>query len=141
MTVIEKYIAYIKGIKRYSMRTVSIYEAVLYDYLSYASDGRDMDDSQLLSALNPSELRSYEVTLMDSRGMSPKTVGLHLSVMSGFCRFLMKEGLLKSNPVSLVSRPRIEKRVPEFYRMTSALQDSSSILCIRLASDVRNLSG
>ena len=136
MTVIEKYIAYIKGIKRYSMRTVSIYEAVLYDYLSYASDGRDMDDSQLLSALNPSELRSYEVTLMDSRGMSPKTVGLHLSVMSGFCRFLMKEGLLKSNPVSLVSRPRIEKRVPEFYRKDSMQEYFAATECFASRDDL-----
>ena len=39
--------------------------------------------------------------------------------MSGFCRFLIKEGALKSNPVRLVTRPRVEKRLPEFYREDS----------------------
>ena len=61
-------------------------------------------------------IRSYEVYLLDEKGESPKTVNLHLSVLSGFCRFLMKEGVLKSNPVRLVSRPKQEKRLPVFYR-------------------------
>ena len=61
-------------------------------------------------------VRNYEVFLMDERGESAKTVNLHLSVLSGFCKFLMKEGVLESNPVRLVSRPRQEKRLPVFYR-------------------------
>ena len=62
------------------------------------------------------QVRSYEVYLMDEKGESAKTVNLHLSVLSGFCRFLMKEGALESNPVRLVSRPKQEKRLPVFYR-------------------------
>ena len=76
-------------------------------------------DEVLLSALNPSEIRGYEVHLLDGVGVTPKTVNLHLSVLSGFCRFLVKEGLLKSNPVRLVHRPKVEKRLPEFYRQES----------------------
>ena len=76
-------------------------------------------DEVLLSALNPSEIRGYEVHLLDGVGVTPKTVNLHLSVLSGFCRFLVKEGLLKSNPGRLVHRPKVEKRLPEFYRQDS----------------------
>ncbi|MBQ9659979.1 MAG: tyrosine-type recombinase/integrase [Bacteroidales bacterium] len=61
-------------------------------------------------------VRSYEVHLLDEKGESAKTVGLHLSVLSGFCKFLMKQGLLECNPVRLVSRPKQEKRLPVFYR-------------------------
>ena len=61
-------------------------------------------------------IRNYEVYLMDEKGEGAKTVNLHLSVLSGFCKFLMKEGLLASNPVRLVSRPKQEKRLPVFYR-------------------------
>jgi integrase/recombinase XerC len=49
-------------------------------------------------------------------------VSLHLSVLSGFCKFLMKQGVLESNPVRLVSRPKQEKRLPVFYREES-MQD------------------
>ncbi|MCR5351422.1 MAG: tyrosine-type recombinase/integrase [Bacteroidales bacterium] len=67
-------------------------------------------------ALNVQMVRGYEVWLLDERRESAKTVALHLSVLSGFCKFLMKEGVLESNPVRLVSRPKQEKRLPVFYR-------------------------
>ena len=67
-------------------------------------------------AINVQTVRAYEVWLMDEKGEGAKTVNLHLSVLSGFCKFLMKEGVLESNPVRLVSRPKQEKRLPVFYR-------------------------
>ncbi len=76
----------------------------------------DVSDNQLVESLNPSEIRSYEVMLMDEEKLVPKTVRLHLSALSGFCRFLIKEGYLKSNPVRLVPRPKVEKRLPQFFR-------------------------
>ncbi|SKC37162.1 integrase/recombinase XerC [Bacteroidales bacterium WCE2004] len=66
--------------------------------------------------LNVQTVRAYEVYLLDERKEGAKTVNLHLSVLSGFCKFLMKEGALESNPVRLVSRPKQEKRLPVFYR-------------------------
>ncbi len=66
--------------------------------------------------LNVQTIRGYEVYLLDERKEGAKTVNLHLSVLSGFCKFLMKEGVLESNPVRLVSRPKQEKRLPVFYR-------------------------
>jgi len=60
-------------------------------------------------------IRSYEVFLMEERGMNPRTVNLHLSVLSGFCRFLMKRGVMASNPVHLVKKPAVQKRLPEFF--------------------------
>ena len=68
--------------------------------------------------LHVQQIRAYEVELLN-RGESPRTVHLHLSVLSGFCRFLMKEGLLAANPVRLVTRPKLKKRLPEFYREES----------------------
>ena len=66
--------------------------------------------------LNVQSIRSYEVYLLDEKKESARTVSLHLSVLSGFCRFLMKQGLLESNPVRLVARPKQEQRLPVFYR-------------------------
>ena len=110
------FIEYIRSVRRYSERTVQIYGLVLEDY---SQDRQVKDDDELIASLNPSELRSYEVNLLDDRKLSPKTVNLHLSVLSRFCDYLIKVGRLSSNPVSLVSRPKIMKRVPEFYRLES----------------------
>ena len=39
--------------------------------------------------------------------------------MSGFCQWLIKAGLLNSNPVKLIPRPKIAKRLPVFYKKDS----------------------
>ncbi len=118
MTIITKYIAYITTIRRYSPRTVAIYTDALNNYLRIIHKAESVDDTVILASLNPSEIRQYEVALMED-GLSAKTVGLHLSALSSFCRYLMKEGKLKSNPVSLVTKPKVEKRLPVYFRKQS----------------------
>ncbi|MBO5815974.1 MAG: tyrosine-type recombinase/integrase [Bacteroidales bacterium] len=115
MSLITKYLAYIRDIRRYSPRTVSIYSDVLKNYLRIIHSDEAVDDDTLLASLNRSEIRQYEVALMEE-GLSARTVGLHLSALSSFCRYLMKEGLLKSNPVKLVAKPKVEKRLPVYFR-------------------------
>ena len=114
MDLSDKYIVYIRDIRRYSPRTVQIYEAALRDFVSSVHEGT-VSDEDLISSMNVSEIRSYEVTMLE-KGLSAKTVKLHLSAISSFCRFLMKNGHLKSNPVRTVVKPKVEKRLPVFFR-------------------------
>ena len=101
MTV-ERYIAYIRDVRRYSPRTQELYRKALEDFEAWGGD------------LIPSRLREYEAHLME-RGLKPRTVHLHMSALSGYCNFLMKEGVLSSNPVRGIKRPKMEKRLPEYY--------------------------
>ena len=117
MDLIDKYIHYVRDIRRYSPRTVAIYEEVLLAFSTYIlSDVQNPVNEDLLLSLTPSQIRQYEVYMLDDKDNKARTVNQHLSVLSGFCGYLMKEGLLKSNPVRLVHRPKVEKRLPEFYR-------------------------
>ena len=121
MSVIAKYIGYIRDIRRYSRRTVALYGDVLADFVRCAGDGRDMTDQEIVAAMRVPVLRDYVVDMVE-RELSAKTVSLHMSVLSGFCRYLMMNDLLASNPVKLVSKPKIEKRLPVFYRK-EAMED------------------
>ena len=116
MNIVNQYIDYIRHVRRYSVRTVEIYTKVVMDYAAFCAVE---DDDNLIAALNVSEIRSYEVYLIDKCKMTSKTVNQHLSALSGFCVFLIKRGRLESNPVSLVSRPKNEKRLPQFYTQES----------------------
>lgn len=118
MNIVSRYIIYIRNIRRYSERTAQIYEEVLRNFVAYACDGdTSPSDRDILENLIPSRIRSYEVSMLDSDPpKTPRTVNLHLSVLSGFCRFLIKEGCLESNPVKLVARPKTGSRLPVFYK-------------------------
>lgn len=113
--MIDSFINYIKSVKRYSPRTCDVYRKVLEDYRDFFSD----DVPDIVGALTPQLIRSYEVHLLDGNKDDARTVNLHLSVLSSFCKYLMKQGLLESNPVHGVSRPKMEKRLPVFYREDS----------------------
>lgn len=122
----SEYIEYLRTQRRYSRRTCEIYSAVLDEYMKVSGCP---SEEKLPDYMSFQLVRSYEVYLMDEekgaekekpknkkRKMSPRTVSLHLSVLSGYCRFLMKQGVLKSNPVRLVRRPRQQKRLPSFLK-------------------------
>ena len=109
--MIDAYLTYIRDIRRYSPRTQDIYRDVLEDFSHFC-------DGEVVASLTPSMLRRYEADCM-GRGMKPRTVHQHMSVLSSFCRFLMQKGVIKSNPARGVKRPKMEKRLPEFYQEKS----------------------
>ena len=103
--MIDRYIAYIRDVRRYSPRTQELYADALHRFAEWC--GMEMD-------LIPSRIREYEGQLIEE-GMKPRTVHLHMSALSGYCAFLMKEGVLTANPVRGVKRPKMEKRLPEYF--------------------------
>lgn len=105
--MLNKFIYHIKTIRRYSERTCQIYREVLEDYIKFAG-GDQVPNAQLV--------RSYEIHLLDEKKIGARTVSQHLSVLSAYSKFLIREGLLDNNPIRLVSRPKVEKRLPQFYR-------------------------
>lgn len=126
--MIEKFLTYLASLRRYSPKTIENYRMVLEEYFAFqdagdqgAAAGRlpgDVTGVEPPSKVNIAyqQIRNYEVFLLDEKGEKAATVNLHLSVLSSYCKFLMKEGVLKNNPVHLVRRPKQEKRLPLFYR-------------------------
>ena len=114
----DEFIDYIRTVRRYSSRTQAIYHEVLDGFATQALKGETTDEA-LLAALKPPVIRNYEVFLLDERKEDPRTVNLHLSVLSSFCKYLIHRELITSNPVRLISRPKTSKRLPAFYREES----------------------
>ena len=113
--LIDEFIGYISGIKRFSERTQQGYRAVMEDFSDFLQ--READDNKtIIDGMTSQVIRGYEVYLLKERGLSARSVGLHLSVLSSFAKYLMKKELLSANPVRTVSRPKVPKRLPEFYR-------------------------
>lgn len=110
MSLIDAYIDYIGRQKRYSERTCQVYSAVLKEFCDFYKD------ENLLEMLQLQTLRAYQVHLLEERKLNARSVNLHISVLSGFCSYLLRQGHIKSNPVKLLTRPRQAKRLPVFYK-------------------------
>ena len=112
--MIHEYIAYLRDVRRYSPRTQTLYQEALTEFCEWSGDTLDPLGLGMTKNLIPSRIREYEAHLIE-KGLKPRTVHLHMSALSGYCNYLIKQGKLKSNPVRGVKRPKMEKRLPEYY--------------------------
>lgn len=120
----DDFIDYIRGVKRYSERTCSIYGDILRAYCSFLSDlgdGRQADDAMLVSGLTGDNISRYLTSLSD-RQMSPRTRCQHISALSSFCRYLLGRDIIKDNPAARIRRPAGKNSLPVFYRQKSLEQ-------------------
>lgn len=115
MTEIDKYLSYVSTERRYSARTVEIYADILERY----RDWTGLPAEDIIKALTLGDIREYQTMLSDRKKLGPATVSQHLSVLSGFCQWLVRQEILESNPVKLAGRPKLPKRLPSFYREAS----------------------
>lgn len=115
----DGFLAYISGVKRYSPRTCTIYSDVLKEFVGFISEDDGSRVTDIETRLTVNTIRDYEFYLSETRKLNERTVSQHLSVLSSFCRWMMGQGRLKSNPVKLVSRPKCSKRLPVFFRKDS----------------------
>lgn len=107
----EQFIDYLRVGKRYSDRTLSLYDQAVAGFFDFASEQQGEEDVRLLT---PQTLRGYISFSMDN-GIGPRTMNLRLSALSTFCNYLVKKGLIDSNPVSRLPRPKCGKPLPSFY--------------------------
>ena len=108
MTRIDDFLKYLQAEKRYAVHTVKAYKNDLNQFHAFCqdSDREGMD-------LNYRTIRSWVVFLMDS-GYSSRTVHRKLTSLSTYCKYLIKEGVIDSNPLDRVLKPKLKKRVPAF---------------------------
>ena len=123
----DTYIQYLRVQKRYSVRTQELYADVLQRYYLYIYGAEDVStldefvakevvngDFSLPELLAPGNIRGYLAKCMED-GLQARTVNLHLSALSGYCRWLLLRGELENNPARIVARPKEKSRLPHFY--------------------------
>ena len=111
MSNLRLFIQYLSEQKRYAARTSAIYKEALEAFLVFAEYPQDGAGSETAT---PPIVRGYVAWMMEE-GRSPRTVQLHLSAISSYYRFLIKQGLCSANPATLLTRPKAERAIPDFY--------------------------
>ncbi len=110
----DSFINHISAIKRYSPRTVQLYSDALNSFYEYILGDGSASSQDEIDVLTPLNIRGFVAELME-KGLSARSVNLQLSAMSSYCSYLMKMGMIQSNPVSKITRPKESRKLPEFY--------------------------
>jgi len=116
----DRFLEYIIVQKRYSERTAALYRSALDSFCAFAlpESAGAVDDVRWREILVPNLIRGYIAQGLEE-GRSPRTMNLHLSALSSFCTWLVKNGFLESNPVRKVYRPKEDRPLPQFYTQAS----------------------
>lgn len=103
---IEKFLRYLEIEKNYSAHTLLNYKLDLEDFQRFLA-GAEIKGVDYLG------LRKYLAALKE-KNLSNRSIGRKLSSLRSFFRFLTREGYLKTNPITSLSSPKQEKRLPKF---------------------------
>ena len=102
---ITNFYQYLEG-KNYSLNTISSYRKDLEQFKGYCKnvDIKDIDYNFI---------RKYLRFLYDKK-YSAKSVSRHISSLKSFFKFLTLTNVIETNPMTLISNPKIEKRLPNY---------------------------
>ncbi|OCX54586.1 integrase [Mucilaginibacter sp. PPCGB 2223] len=136
--VLERFIRYLQFEKRFSPHTVTAYQNDLKQFFTHtaASGQRDLaaDEVKLktellfenIAAVTYSDIREWIVELMNEE-TTAKTINRKIASLRTFFKFLMREGIISTNPASKIQAPKVPKRLPvvvEEDKVVNLLQSS-----------------
>ncbi len=102
----DKFLSYLKFEKRYSEHTIVAYEREIQNFWDFLEmEGVTFDE------VDYRFLRFYFSNLKE-KGMEATSVNRAISSLKSFYKFLMREGIIKQNPITLIKSLKTAKKLP-----------------------------
>jgi len=111
----ESFLQYIQSEKRYSQHTVRSYRDDLDQYFLWLTS---QDISFNAIEATSAEIRGWVVSLVES-GYSPVSVHRKASTLRAYYKYLLRQGVIRVNPMDKVVLPKVAKRLPVFVEEDS----------------------
>ena len=109
---IEQFLQYILASRGLSPRTAEIYGGALRDLAAYCAQ----TDCELTWENLPTDMvRRWMASRMEG-GVKPRTVRPELAAVRSFYRYLLREGIVKVDPVYNLMPPKASKPLPTFLK-------------------------
>jgi tyrosine recombinase XerC len=102
----DEFLDYLGSGKNYSPRTLRSYRQALSQFRAFLP-GKAWEN------LTADDFRAYLLDLM-KRDLSRATIRLSFAALRSFYNHLSERNLIASNPLKLVSLPKLEKKLPQF---------------------------
>jgi integrase/recombinase XerC len=106
---LSKFITYLIAEKNASPYTIKNYRHEIRQFLDFLEEqGIDSWDG-----VDRYVLRRY-LAWLQAEGYVKASIARRISEMRSFCRYLVREGILDTNPIRVISSPKIPKRLPDY---------------------------
>lgn len=130
---VGQFLLHLEKERRLSPRTVRNYAQAVRAFASWLKEqGWNGDFGQV----RPATVRRYLLSAQD-KGWDRRTIRLHFSGLQTFYKYLRRQGLVESNPLTGQPLPKLEKKLPKFLTESQIrkLLDSPTRLLKREAID------
>jgi integrase/recombinase XerC len=107
---IKDFLQHISIGKHYSQHTVTAYKNDLNSFFDFVRETFEISD---VKQINRDIIRSWIVELIEA-GKSNATINRKLSTLKSYFNFLLKKGMIKSNPVKNINSLKTPSRLPAF---------------------------
>lgn len=125
MTIVEKYIDYLRYEKNYSSHTEISYSTDLIQFKDYVEINYPGLD---LNSIDGDVIRAWIMSLMESK-ISARSVNRKLSSLKSFYRYLQRIGDISISPLKKVSGPKVKKPIPSFVNYNDMEKVLDTDLC------------
>lgn len=106
----NSFLEYLQYEKRFSNHTVLAYSNDLAQFSEYLHKTYEIQE---LQDINHTLIRSWVVSMMDQK-MSPRSVNRKITTLKTFYKFLLRQQVVKENPMLKIQSPKTSKRLPVF---------------------------
>jgi integrase/recombinase XerC len=106
---LDRFITYLIAEKNASPYTVKNYRQEIAQFLAFLKE----EGIDSWEGVDRHVLRRYLAWLKD-QGYVKASIARKVSELRSFCRYLVREGILSSNPILAISSPKVPKRLPEY---------------------------
>nr|WP_188622326.1 tyrosine recombinase XerC [Caldalkalibacillus thermarum] len=109
-TMLQAFVDYLQLEKNASPYTLRYYVQDIEDFTRFLKQHGVSN----YAAVSYVHIRKY-LSLLHDKAYARRTVSRKLSSLRSFFRFLEREGYVAVNPVKMVSTPKLEKKLPQFF--------------------------
>jgi integrase/recombinase XerC len=107
---IQGFIEYIAKERRLSLHTVVAYDKDLAQFSAHI----ELLGIQSLSEIDHHDIRSWIVSVLEGARLQPRSVNRKLSCLRSFYRYLLRNGVVSSNPMSRIASLKTKRSLPIF---------------------------
>lgn len=90
-----------------------------YTHINYKIDLKEFED--FLSSQNLKDIKDIDyfllrkfLSILGEKSLSKRSISRKISTLKSFFKFMVREGLIKSNPAASLIYPRLDKPLPKF---------------------------